>query len=70
MENLHPNQTTIYDFLPKENQENIYKCKHSIQDLNFEDTDDIYCCNENCNKLGYIVFEKDCKNCKHFSNLR
>ena len=33
MENLHPNQTTIYDFLPKENKSN---CKHLLQDI-FDD---------------------------------
>lgn len=31
MENLHPNQTTIYDFLPKENKENSTKDKVKIK---------------------------------------
>lgn len=34
MENLHPNQTTIYDFLPKENKTTSDKSKlKSIKDL-------------------------------------
>ena len=61
MENLHPNQTTIYDFLPKENKSN---CKHLLQDVF-----DFCLCVENDN-YSLVIDIKDCKNCKHFSNQK
>lgn len=64
MENIHPNQSTIYDFLDRE----VNDCKHSMLDLNFSDIDDVYCCNEECSKCGNIIYQSDCQNCNYFES--
>ena len=56
MENLHPNQTTIYDFLPSD------KCNYAIKD----ELEDNYCCNDKCDKCGTVIYESDCKDCIYF----
>lgn len=59
MENIHPNQTTIYDFLPND------KCKFIFID----DEKDEFCCNDVCFNCGYIVKEPDCKECNLFESV-
>lgn len=56
MENLHPNRTTIYDFLPSD------KCNYAIKD----ELEDYYCCNDKCDKCGTVIYESDCKDCIYF----
>lgn len=58
MENIHPNQTTIYDFLPNRN----HICEYAIAD----ELEDNYCCNYKCDKCGTVIYESDCKDCIYF----
>lgn len=55
---IHPNQTTIYDFLP------VNKCNYAIKD----ELEDYYCCNDKCDKCTSVVFVNDCKECNLFES--
>lgn len=58
MENIHPNQSTIYDFLPKE--ECLYEFKYDSS---------IFCVNSECVFNGYVIEKSDCKECNLFESV-
>lgn len=59
MENIHPNQTTIYDFLPSD------KCIYLDEDKDSFD----FCTNIESDSESMIVYDDICKKCKCFKSV-